>query len=715
LANAGDLPRAVPSPKPGAAPPTIVDDAPAPFVAEHAQTEAERDHEQALVLFAAGRMHERREELAQALRYYERAWRCDPQASTIVQSILPLAARLKHYSEAVRYALKPVDLDNVNPLLLRSLGVYLTEEGDLADAARLYEKALTARGHGKETAADVVLRMELGRIYHLAGNYKAAAEHFAKVSYALDHPDEFAIEEQAKRILLSEASDTFALFGQCFLSADRASDALAAFQKANAFNADPTLLKFHVAQVDAKTGKPAQALAALESCLPAGFKQEGTAAYETLAAALKQLGRSAELIPRLERLRAADGNNVPLAYFLAGQYRAAGELEKAEQLYLELVKRAATATAYRNLIDLYGQAKRYDALLAILGQAIDQLGVLDELAAESQSVSAKADLMRGLVETARAKYKANPEQFTSGARQAVALLALEAKQYAVAEEFFKLALATKPKQTAELLLAWGVGLLMDDHAAEAARVFQRGIDEKTTLPADSPAFYFYLSGALALSKRTEEALVAARKAAELKKDSARFCQRVAWVLYFAKRYAEAKRAYEELVRDFDGASASPETRDVLRETRFVLSNLCVLENRFPEAEEWLEQVLDEFPDDVGALNDLGYLWADENKNLARAQRMIQRAVDAEPANVAYRDSLGWVLFRLGRYPAAVAELEKAVVGKTIDGVVLDHLGDAYQKANQPAKASAAWQRAAATLRGEREFEKAKSVEKKLHK
>ena len=95
--------------------------------------------------------------------------------------------------------------------------------------------------------------------------------------------------------------------------------------------------------------------------------------------------------------------------------------------------------------------------------------------------------------------------------------------------------------------------------------------------------------------------------------------------------------------------------------------------------------------------------------------MIQQAVDAEPANVAYRDSLGWVLFRLGRYPAAVAELEKAVVGKTIDGVVLDHLGDAYQKANQPGKAIAAWQRAATTLRSEKELEKAKSVEKKLHK
>ena len=66
--------------------------------------------------------------------------------------------------------------------------------------------------------------------------------------------------------------------------------------------------------------------------------------------------------------------------------------------------------------------------------------------------------------------------------------------------------------------------------------------------------------------------------------------------------------------------------------------------------------------------------------------MIRQAVDAEPDNMAYRDSLGWVLFRLGKYPEAVAELEKAAAGKKPDGVVLDHLGDAYRKAGQRDKA-----------------------------
>ena len=87
-------------------------------------------------------------------------------------------------------------------------------------------------------------------------------------------------------------------------------------------------------------------------------------------------------------------------------------------------------------------------------------------------------------------------------------------------------------------MVWGVGLLMGDRAAEAAKVFQRGIDEKA-LPDDNPAFHFYLAGALAMADRTDEALAAARTAAEKKKDSARFRGRAAWVLYIAKRYDEA--------------------------------------------------------------------------------------------------------------------------------------------------------------------------------
>ena len=53
--------------------------------------------------------------------------------------------------------------------------------------------------------------------------------------------------------------------------------------------------------------------------------------------------------------------------------------------------------------------------------------------------------------------------------------------------------------------------------------------------------------------------------------------------------------------------------------------------------------------------------------------------EAEPENMAYRDSLGWALFKLGRYDEAVKELEKAAANENPDGVILDHLADAYRR------------------------------------
>ena len=135
-----------------------------------------------------------------------------------------------------------------------------------------------------------------------------------------------------------------------------------------------------------------------------------------------------------------------------------------------------------------------------------------------------------------------------------------------------------------------------------------------------------------------------------------------------------------------------------------------------DAPRWLEQVLDEFPEDVGALNDLGYLWADGDKHLERALQMIQVAVSHEPNNMAYRDSLGWVLYRLGRYPEAVAELRTAAAAEAEpDGVVLDHLAEALHKSGNAAEAVKTWQRAAETFDKHSEPDKAKEAREKAAK
>lgn len=152
---------------------------------------------------------------------------------------------------------------------------------------------------------------------------------------------------------------------------------------------------------------------------------------------------------------------------------------------------------------------------------------------------------------------------------------------------------------------------------------------------------------------------------------------------------------------------------MLHDSRLVLSNIEVVAGRMPEAEEWLEQVLDEYPGDTGTLNDLGYLWTDQGKHLERALRMIQEAVAAEPKNPAYRDSLGWAFYRLHRYGEAVVELQIATAVEKPDGIVLDHLGDAFFAQGDGAAALAAWTKAAATFDKEDEKQKSKQTQGKI--
>ena len=153
---------------------------------------------------------------------------------------------------------------------------------------------------------------------------------------------------------------------------------------------------------------------------------------------------------------------------------------------------------------------------------------------------------------------------------------------------------------------------------------------------------------------------------------------------------------------------------MISEAKRILSSLAGKQGNHNEAVEWLEQVLDEFPGDVGALNDLGYLWVDQGKNLGRGLNMIQTAVAAEPENWAYLDSLGWAYFRLGRNEEAIDQLEKAVaLADEPDPTILDHLGDAYHAAGQKEKARQTWQKAAQQLKNADESDLLSKVEEKL--
>lgn len=93
-----------------------------------------------------------------------------------------------------------------------------------------------------------------------------------------------------------------------------------------------------------------------------------------------------------------------------------------------------------------------------------------------------------------------------------------------------------------------------------------------------------------------------------------------------------------------------------------------------EAREDLERLRREFPDNAEVANTLGYYLAEKGVDLVRAEAMIRQALAADPGNGAYLDSLGWVLYRQGRFEGALDHLIQAVNVLPEDPVILEHLG-----------------------------------------
>jgi tetratricopeptide (TPR) repeat protein len=110
----------------------------------------------------------------------------------------------------------------------------------------------------------------------------------------------------------------------------------------------------------------------------------------------------------------------------------------------------------------------------------------------------------------------------------------------------------------------------------------------------------------------------------------------------------------------------------------------------PAAEPALRRVLELAPEHAPALNFLGYSLADEGRRPEEALQMVQRALAMDPWNGAYLDSLGWAYFRMGRFEDARAPLEAAARELPADAVVLEHLGDLYEKLGEADLALTAW-------------------------
>ena len=114
---------------------------------------------------------------------------------------------------------------------------------------------------------------------------------------------------------------------------------------------------------------------------------------------------------------------------------------------------------------------------------------------------------------------------------------------------------------------------------------------------------------------------------------------------------------------------------------------------WPKAEADFEYALQLAPDQPNVLNYLGYALVEQGRNVDRARRMIERAVEQRPNDGAFVDSLGWVLLRQGDTAGALKNLERAVELQPEDPTINAHFGDVLEAVGRRREAEFQWRRA----------------------
>ena len=664
--------------------------------------------------YMTGRLHQQRERFDEALAAYEKASQLDPANIEIIRAMIDMALRLNKGDKALQYAIDAVKLDPEDFQLLRQLGVEMVRGRKLDQAIKYLEQARQSPKLQEFSGFSVLINRDLGIIYNGLGEIEKAADAYEIVLSALLDPEKYGLDSRTRDELQKNRSTSYESIGQVLLRAKRNDRALVALEKAvDERNGKPGGVNYLLAQLYFQKEDYSKALTQIDLFFGSRL-DKGRGPYVLLQQLLAKTGKEDTLSTRLEEMVRIDPTNREAKSFLAEAYLASDRLEEAEAIFTASLKDGDSPSAHMGLAQIYRRqmktAELLDNLSKVYLQNWQQRPLPEPLGTEMEVLQKDKGLQDELLKIVREQTSdgAHAEHF--GRLLLVAEVVESAKRTEDAAELYRLAIDANPAQAAIVYRALGELFMSDERYTEAAAVYREAAG-KPLLQGSKPDNLLRLALALELSGETDPALEALADATKLVPGGHPLLVfREAWIYYHARRSEKAAELFEAFIAKY------PDSDPLTKQAKFSLSAVYVQLGNHKRGEEILEKFLAENPDDIGVNNDLGYLYADQGKNLEKARKMIEKAVEAEPENAAYLDSMGWVLFKLGEFKEAITWLKKATDLETgNDATIWEHLGDCYGATKDTAEATKAWEKALKLVNEESHPDKEliKRVEEKL--
>lgn len=489
---------------------------------------------------------------------------------------------------------------------------------------------------------------------------------------------ERAIQELSEVTRLdSDNAEAWALLGEFYQATGRDREAIDAltrwaaapaptetrfFQYVTNHELSPDAASARLAEVLITAGRASEAVAAIRRAI--SLNPDNKDYSELLARAFEAGGNNEEAIAELRRMIAADPTNSSLPRVQARMQARVGRIDEA----VATIRAAMTKQPpdEQRLLRLYlanllADALRFTDAIAVYEEALKERGINNALlASEDDRDFATIILQRiinlqtsaGLTKEAGATIERMRsllgKEDPSADEQYIEFLRREGKRNE-ALQAIRAARQRFPEQS-------GFTRLEAETLAEMGRVDEAVALLQPLLKGSLEDFneYLAISGLYIQAGRGREAVEAARKALALAPADRKDLQTAALITLSSA---------QDRAGDTAGSEAS------------------------------LRRVLAVEPDNATALNNLGYFLVERNVKLDEALALIQRAVNTEPTNSSFLDSLGWVYFKLGQLEYAERHLKEAALRNSTSSTIQEHLGDLYQRQGKMELARAAWQKA----------------------
>jgi len=504
-----------------------------------------------------------------------------------------------------------------------------------------------------------------GRNSELSGKLEEAREAYEKALVC----DQHSVEIMRRLALL-------------LVNMDKKKEAVAWTRRIIAENPGDSESRTFLANLYLSMNQPDKAEEIFRAILANDPKNEENRLYlGLLYARQKKFDRARET---LEKLVKFDPEFAPAYNYLARVYVELGKFEQARTAYekaLELNWSAVLAFEVANFMEQHNQE---DEALKLYRQILEEDETSEVIRTKIIALLLKENrIPEAITEMEELRLYANdvPKVELNLGR-----LLVDQKRYEEAIDHLREALAIDPEYDDARILMAVIYHIKNDDAEAIATLREIGADSEQY--EEATLLLAQLLGKE--GKYTDMAALLRQRIGDEKTRRPSFYSALAAVLIELHRDDEAEKIYREAIELY------PDTSELYLEYAIFEDS----RDGTDKALAAMQKLLLRKPNDPLALNYIGYTWAERGEKLEQALDYIKKALAAKPDDGFIRDSLGWVLFRLGRTEEAEKELLKALATEPEDPTINEHLGDVYQALGKHHEAEEAWKKALAHYREE---------------